>query len=110
MLHQIIFVKRSSQLRVLLQHFPNSLHHIPAPAVISRDGKCKSIVPGCKRLAIANKFDYFLIKFRQVADHFEANAVLVQFGNLLLEHADEKLHQECDLVRRPAPIFATESE
>ena len=50
------------------------------------------------------------VEARRVADHLEADAVLVELRDLLLERAQEQLHQDRDLVGGAAPVLARERE
>jgi hypothetical protein len=46
----------------------------------------------------------------KVSPHLEADAVVVQLADLLLERAQEELHEEGDFLGRAAPVLAREGE
>src|SRR5690242_11871657 len=96
------------QLRPLLKHPVNGLKNVPSSAVIGGDRQREACVLRRQRFSIADKIDNLWLELRQITDNLEANSILMQFAHLLFQYMHEELHQECDLVRRPAPIFATE--
>ena len=86
------------------------LRHVPAPAVVRRDGERKSRVGGRLRLAGGDELANAPVEHRQIADHLEPDPVGVQLRDFLLEGVQEEVHQDRDLLGRATPVLARERE
>ena len=68
------------------------------------------VLRGGQRLAGGDQLADARVEARRVADDLEADAVLVQLGDFLLQRAQEQLHQDRHFVGRTAPVLAGERE
>src|SRR5689334_11968416 len=86
------------------------LQDVPAPAVVGGDGEREPLVARGELLAAADELDDARVEARDVAHDLEADAVLVELADFLLERLEEELHEEGDFVGGAAPVLARERE
>ena len=61
-------------------------------------------------LRLANQFLQMRLETGKIPDDAQANAIAVEFFDLLLQRLDEKLHQQADFFLRAPPVFGGKRE
>ena len=86
------------------------LHDVPAPAVVGGDGQGQARVARGPRFAGADQLADARLERRGVADHAQADAVLVELGDFLLEARARKAASASRPRRRGRRQFSLEGE
>ena len=93
------------------RQLPRGASDVPAPAV--RDGDDQRHARDCRRCSVSGCLHALAQRRRQllqVADEAQADAVLVQLVDFVVERLEEAAHQHRDLFLRPLPVLARERE
>ena len=88
----------------------HGLQDVPATAIVGGDGQRQCIIIGSKLLGFLHHLPKLVAEAAAVADDFQADVVLMQTGNLALQHFQEQQHQEGNFVGGTPPVFAAERE
>src|SRR3990167_4712775 len=90
--------------------FVAGLRDVPAPAVIGGDRQRQRRVLLCQRFGLPDARGDLLAEAFGVAYDTEADIVLVQLPDFVVERAQKEFLEQLDFLRRAAPVLAAEGE
>src|SRR5207253_3478527 len=97
-------------LRIRCDELVRGLRDVPAPAVVSGNSEGQSRIVRGKRFASRDQLADSRLEALRIADHLEADVVLVELNHFLLECPQKELHQDRYLLGRAAPVLARKSK
>src|SRR6267378_113524 len=96
--------------RTAARELQQSLHQIPAAAIVCGNRERKPHIVRGELLGAAREFDHARPEGRDIADYLEAHLVLVQPLGFLFQGCHEQLLERRNLFGGPAPVLGAEGE